>query len=62
VNATVLIVPGLRNGGPAHWQSQWQRRHPECMRVPWEEGERLLASLFAQARARELQLAPAAGT
>lgn len=29
----VLIVPGLGNSGPAHWQSAWQRKHPEFTRV-----------------------------
>ncbi len=30
---TVLIVPGLRNSGPVHWQSLWQLKHPEYVRV-----------------------------
>lgn len=29
----VLIVPGLRNSGPVHWQSLWQLKHPEYVRV-----------------------------
>jgi predicted alpha/beta hydrolase family esterase len=29
----VLIVPGLRDSGPAHWQSLWQDKHPEYVRV-----------------------------
>lgn len=29
----VLIVPGLGNSGPDHWQSHWQLRHPEFTRV-----------------------------
>lgn len=29
----VLIVPGLGNSGPTHWQSAWQRKHPEFIRV-----------------------------
>lgn len=33
VGETVLIVPGLRNSGPAHWQSLWQLRRPEYVRV-----------------------------
>ena len=24
----VLILAGLWNSGPAHWQSQWQERYP----------------------------------
>jgi predicted alpha/beta hydrolase family esterase len=29
----VLIVPGLWNSGPQHWQSIWERKHPGWMRV-----------------------------
>ncbi len=24
-------VPGLRNSGPAHWQSEWERRYPDTI-------------------------------
>jgi predicted alpha/beta hydrolase family esterase len=36
---TVLIVPGLGNSGPQHWQSLWEASHPEYKRVrqnAWE--------------------------
>ncbi len=29
----VLIVPGLRNSGPAHWQTLWEAERPELRRV-----------------------------
>jgi len=29
----VLIVPGLRDSGPAHWQTLWERDHPQYQRV-----------------------------
>jgi predicted alpha/beta hydrolase family esterase len=28
-----LILPGLGNSGPEHWQSQWERRDASCRRV-----------------------------
>ncbi len=31
--AKVLIVPGLYGSGPEHWQSQWEKQHPEFARV-----------------------------
>lgn len=31
--ASVLIVPGLYNSGPGHWQSLWCAKHPEYHRV-----------------------------
>jgi uncharacterized protein len=29
----VLIVPGIGNSGPRHWQTLWQDRHPHWRRV-----------------------------
>lgn len=29
----ILIVPGLHDSGPDHWQTRWQRRYPRCERV-----------------------------
>ena len=29
----VLIIPGIGNSGPEHWQSRWQTHQPQCRRV-----------------------------
>ncbi len=29
----VLLIPGISNSGPAHWQSRWQALHPGVVRV-----------------------------
>lgn len=29
----VLVAPGLDDSGPAHWQTLWQRGHPEMTRI-----------------------------
>ncbi len=29
----VLVVPGIGNSGPGHWQTLWQARHPHWRRV-----------------------------
>lgn len=29
----VLVVPGIGNSGPQHWQTLWQERHPSWRRV-----------------------------
>jgi predicted alpha/beta hydrolase family esterase len=29
----VLIVPGLNNSGPGHWQTRWEERYPTFERV-----------------------------
>lgn len=39
----LLIVPGLRNSGPTHWQSIWERERGDCRRVElgmWDEPAR----------------------
>lgn len=33
MNYDVLIVPGLWNSGPRHWQSLWHARHPQWRRA-----------------------------
>lgn len=30
---TTLLLPGLGDSGPDHWQSHWERRDPGCWRV-----------------------------
>jgi predicted alpha/beta hydrolase family esterase len=30
---SVLVIPGLYNSGPQHWQSIWQARHPDYQRL-----------------------------
>lgn len=34
-----LILPGLSNSGPEHWQSHWERTDPSCSRVQQAEWE-----------------------
>jgi uncharacterized protein len=29
----VVVLPGIGNSGPEHWQSQWERRDPGCVRL-----------------------------
>ena len=38
--APVLILPGLFNSGPEHWQSRWEAAHPEFTRVMQDDWER----------------------
>jgi predicted alpha/beta hydrolase family esterase len=55
----ILIVPGLGNSGPDHWQSRWQRKLPTARRVEqadWDEPDyddwigRLRAAVAAATR------------
>lgn len=36
----MLIVPGLNNSGPLHWQSRWQCLFPACVRIEQEHWDR----------------------
>ena len=39
----VLLVPGLGNSGPNHWQSVWERERGDCQRVElgvWDQPHR----------------------
>lgn len=36
---SVLIIPGLGDSGPEHWQSLWEASHPEYRRVQQHEWE-----------------------
>ena len=39
-DAPVLILPGLYNSGPEHWQSHWESAHPQFRRVMQDDWER----------------------
>jgi uncharacterized protein len=38
-HAQVLILPGLFNSGPEHWQSLWHATHPEYHRLEQKDWE-----------------------
>jgi predicted alpha/beta hydrolase family esterase len=40
IDFRVLVVPGLQNSGPEHWQSRWQRRYPAFERVEQDDWDR----------------------
>lgn len=50
--ARILIVPGLRNSGPSHWQSWFETQMPDTHRVEQADWERPCLSDWA-ARVRE---------
>lgn len=69
MNASVLIVPGLYDSGPQHWQSCWERTRGDCLRVQqrdWETPSRsdwveTLDAAVAQFRAPPVLVAHSAG-
>jgi len=40
VSARVLVLPGLHDSGPEHWQSRWERADPSFRRVVQRDWER----------------------
>lgn len=39
----ILIIPGLNNSGPSHWQSHWEAKVPDAQRVDlgmWDDPHR----------------------
>ena len=39
-HASGLIVPGIGNSGPEHWQTRWERQQPEWRRVQQRDWDR----------------------
>jgi predicted alpha/beta hydrolase family esterase len=35
----VLVLPGIGNSGPQHWQTRWELRHPDWQRVNFGDWE-----------------------
>lgn len=35
----ILILPGIGNSGPDHWQTRWEKYHPSFQRVEQDEWE-----------------------
>lgn len=33
MKAPVLIMPGINNSGPAHWQTRWEAANPDFVRI-----------------------------
>jgi predicted alpha/beta hydrolase family esterase len=40
VASSILILPGLNNSGPAHWQTRWEQRLPNARRVAERDWDR----------------------
>ncbi|MEW6314404.1 MAG: alpha/beta hydrolase [Pseudomonadota bacterium] len=44
MNSTVLILPGIGNSGPEHWQSLWEKANPSFVRVQQRDWDRPICS------------------
>ncbi|GHA53803.1 RBBP9/YdeN family alpha/beta hydrolase [Pontibacter akesuensis] len=57
-HSTVILVPGLGDSGPQHWQTLWQQQYPQFKRVQqrdWEAPDRQewVATLHAAVQENE---------
>lgn len=53
----VLLVPGLGDSGPDHWQSLWRRAHPEFRRVIQDDFDAPDLGMWSAAVARAIDAA-----
>ena len=53
-DADILIVPGLSNSGPEHWQSRWEKKLSTARRVTQRDWERPARAEWEDAIAREI--------
>lgn len=43
MHPSVLILPGYQGSGETHWQTYWEKEHPDFMRVQQRDWERPIA-------------------
>lgn len=49
INRPVLILPGIGDSGPRHWQTLWEQVHPHYRRVSQREWDRPLCADWLRA-------------
>ena len=55
---TVIIVPGLGDSGPDHWQTRWGQAHPGYRRVRQRDWHQPQVEEWVEALDREIRRAP----
>ena len=55
---TVLLLPGLYNSGPEHWQTFWERERTDCRRVEQAEWNTPRREDWVATLEREVSTAP----
>lgn len=49
VDVPILIVPGIGNSGPRHWQTLWEKRHQSWQRVHQQDWDRPVCDEWVRA-------------
>ncbi len=55
----ILLIPGIGNSGPEHWQSRWQAAHPDYRRVEQRDWDHPVCAEWAGALERAVEAAGA---
>jgi len=55
---TILILPGINDSGPAHWQSLWEASIPGARRVPQADWDNPVCAAWVAELVREVEEAP----
>lgn len=54
MNSPVLVVPGIGNSGPSHWQSVWQAAFPDWQRLAADDWDQVVCDDWVAAIERQL--------
>jgi len=55
MNTSVLILPGFGSSGAEHWQSFWERKHPDFQRVGQRDWEHPVCEEWVNALEKAIQ-------
>ena len=59
MSETVLIMPGIHNSGPEHWQSLWEAENPSFRRIEVDDWDNPVCASWVEAIDRAVQAASA---
>ncbi len=52
---TIILLPGYTNSGPEHWQSLWEKEHPNFLRVQQKDWDNPECTLWVDTLEATLQ-------
>jgi len=55
MKTTVLILPGFGSSGTEHWQSFWERKHPDFKRIEQRDWEHPVCEEWVEALAKAVE-------